>query len=236
MSSILILCIISALVALLGPTYGAVAGAGVQESGLDRRKPAVILDTVTLRDMGLRGHGARYDTTNVTKPFDYPMLKQCVDPWGDDLMVTKTICQVGCLMSSTSMGLAGTDIQIPADTDNLVDANPGTLNKWLQDNGGYDDDNDFIEPVAVNINPDRIVWPDDAMHKTNDLDYDTVKEYLDAGRIVIGNVMEGHHFVLLTGYSTDGDTFAVNDPGFNTLTYSYKEDIVGYRIFDMKRD
>ena len=194
-----------------------------------------ILDSVKIREMGLRSHGKGYEAANFTKPFDYPMFKQCVDPWGDDIMVTKTICQVGCLMSSTSMGLAGTAIQIPA-ASGLEDANPGTLNKWLQDNGGYDSDNDFIEPVAVNINPDRIVWPDDAMHTTNDLDYETVKGYLDSGRIIIGNVMEGHHFVLLTGYSTDGDTFTVNDPGFDTLTYSYKEDIVGYRIFDMKRE
>ena len=195
-----------------------------------------ILDLVSLRQQGYQSHGPKFDATNMTIPFVYPMLKQCVDPWGDDLMVTKTICQVGCLMSSTSMGLAGTNIQIPSSDSSLVDSNPGSLNKWLQDNGGYDDDNDFIEPVAVNINPDRIVWPDDAMHKTNDLDYATVAKYLDAGRIVIGNVMEGHHFVLLTGYSTDEDTFAVNDPGFDTPTYSYRDDIVGYRIFDMKRE
>jgi hypothetical protein len=220
-----VLLVITIVLSLSSPVYSAGDGAVMEK----------IVDTVKLKEMGLRSHGAVYDAANFTKPFNYPLLKQCVDPWGDDIMVTKTICQVGCLMSSTSMGLAGTDIQIPAG-GGLVDANPGTLNKWLQNNGGYDEDNDFIEPVAVNINPDRIVWPDDAMHKTNDLGYDTVKEYLDAGRIVIGNVMEGHHFVLLTGYSTDGDTFAVNDPGFNTLTYSYKEDIVGYRIFDMKRE
>ena len=41
----------------------------------------------------------------------------------------------------------------------------------------------------------------------------------------------------LIGYDLeDGDTFAVNDPGFDTNTYSYKNDIVGYRIYDMKRD
>ena len=182
----------------------------------------------------------RLQAANVTIPYEYPMLKQCVDDWGDDIMVTKTICQVGCLMSSTSMGLAGTDIKIPTDCDEgsgeLLVSNPGTFNKWLQDNSGYDDDNDFIEPVAQQINPDRVIWPSDAMHKTNDLSYKTVVSYLEAGRVVIGNVMEGGHFVLLTGYSDDGDTFSVNDPGFSTLTYSYANDIVGYRIFDMKRE
>ena len=173
-----------------------------------------------------------------TSPYDYPLLKQCDDKWGDDLMVTKTVCQVGCLMSSTSMGLAGTKIGIPSPTDpqpSPDNATPGSLNEWLKENDGYDSSNDFIEPAAQAINPDRVVWPDDAMHKTNDLSYDTVASYIQQGRIVIGNVMNGGHFVLLTGYSDDKDTFAVNDPGFNTLTYSYSKDIVGYRIFDMAR-
>lgn len=139
-------------------------------------------------------------------------------------------------MSSTSMGLAGTSIDIP-DGNKKVTSNPGTLNSWLRANEGYDGSNDFIEPVLVNANPSRIAWPADAMHKTNDLIYETVCNYIKQGRIVIANVHDGGHFVLLTGFSeTDGDTFSVNDPGFNTLTYSYKNDVVGYRIFDMKRN
>ena len=175
-------------------------------------------------------------SANLTIPFEYPLFKQCVDEWGDDVMVTKTICQVGCLMSSTSMGLAGTFIAIPTEDGDSVDANPGSLNTWLKQNGGYDDSDDFIEPVAQQIDPARVVWPDDAMHKTNDLPYEQVVSYIKAGRVVIGNVHNGGHFVLLTGYSDDGDTFAVNDSGFNTFTYSYKNDIVGYRIFDMVRE
>lgn len=175
-------------------------------------------------------------SANLTIPFEYPLFKQCVDEWGDDVMVTKTICQVGCLMSSTSMGLAGTLIAIPTEDGDSVDANPGSLNTWLKQNGGYDDSDDFIEPVAQQIDPARVVWPDDAMHKTNDLPYEQVVSYIKAGRVVIGNVHNGGHFVLLTGYSDDGDTFAVNDSGFNTFTYSYKDDIVGYRIFDMVRE
>ena len=50
------------------------------------------------------------------------------------MMDTKTVCSVGCLMSSTSMGLSGTDIKIK-----VVDANPGTLNEWLRNNDGTDD-------------------------------------------------------------------------------------------------
>ena len=138
-------------------------------------------------------------------------------------------------MSSTSMGLAGTGIPIKATPH--VDSTPKSLNVWLKNNDGYDEYNDLIESQVPLIDPSRITWPADGMHKTNDLAYDTVRSYLDKGRIVIANVNEGGHFVLLTGYSeTDGDTFAVNDPGYDRNTYSYKDDVVGYRIFDMVRE
>jgi hypothetical protein len=169
----------------------------------------------------------------LTIPFDYPLFKQCDDRWGSDIMGTKTICSVGCLMSSTAMGLWGT--RIPISKLPFIPTNPGTFNTWLVENDGYSGNN-LIETQVPLIDPSRIFWPDDGMHKTNDLSFDEVSAYLEKGRIVIGNVNEGGHFVLLTGYSNDDkDTFAVNDPGYNRTTYSYKSDIVGYRIFDMIR-
>lgn len=133
-------------------------------------------------------------------------------------------------MSSTAMGLAGTNILIQNIT-----STPQTFNQWLKENNGYDGSNDLIEGQVPLINPDRIVWPDDGFHKTNDLPYATIASYLDKGRIVIANVNAGHHFVLLVGYAADQDTFLVNDPGYDRSTYSYSADVVGYRIYDMKR-
>lgn len=145
-------------------------------------------------------------------------------------MGTKTICQVGCLMSSTAMGLAGTHNPIK-----IIPSNPKSLNEWLKNNEGYDGNN-LIETQVPLINPDRIFWPDDGFHKTKDLSFEEVTKYIEKGRIVIGNVNNGGHFVLLTGYSTeDGDTFAVNDPGYERETYSYEKDLVGFRIYDMNR-
>merc|ERR1711871_1798078 len=155
---------------------------------------------------------------NFTIPFNYPLFKQCDVAWKNDIMVTKTVCSVGCLMSSTSMGLSGSGIAIPFDIYEKG-ANPQTLNSWLQTHGGYDSQNDMYEGVVPMIDPSRIKWPSDGMHRTNDLSYKVVSSYLDQGRIVIGNVLNGGHFVLLTGYSADGDTFSVNDPGFSTETY-----------------
>ncbi len=146
-------------------------------------------------------------------------------------MGTKTICDVGCLMSSTAMGLAGAGIPIQTS----ISSDPQTLNEWLKNNDGYDN-NSLIETQVPLIDPSRISWPADGFHKTNDLPFETICSYLDKGRIVIANVHEGQHFVLLNGYSAeDHDTFSVRDPGFHADTYSYKGDVVGYRIFDMVR-
>jgi hypothetical protein len=165
--------------------------------------------------------------------FYFILFFQCDSRWGDDYMGDKTICQVGCLMSSTSMALAGTEIPI-LTTPTELDSTPKTLNIWLKNNNGYDNNN-LIESQVPLIDPSRIVWPEDAFHTTNDLSYHTVASYLDKGRIVIANVNDGGHFVLLTGYSEDEDTLMVNDPGYTRDSYSYSKDVVGYRIFDMTR-
>lgn len=178
-------------------------------------------------------------------PFYYPLYKQCDPRWGKDIIVSTTVCAVGCLMSSTSMAIGGKGIKISGDS-----SNPGTLNSWLKTHGGYTSGNDLIESVVPRVNPEHISWPSDAMHPTNNLPVTTIIELLKSGRPVIANVMHGHHFVLVTGW--DGaeeadtaqlrggqsryeavDTLFVNDPGFNRNTYSYSEDVVGWRLFNM---
>ena len=77
----------------------------------------------------------------------YPLFKQCDPRWGSDLIATKTVCQVGCLMSSVSMGLNGWGVYVDAET-----SNPGTLNAWLKKNGGYSGD-DLIENALNEIVP-----------------------------------------------------------------------------------
>ena len=93
-------------------------------------------------------------------------------------MVTKTICEVGCLMTSVSEGLNGYNITIEGAA-----ADPGTLNAWLRDNNGYDDSNDLYEAVVQEIDPEHIVWPSDGMHKDKDISFETVGEYISSGRV-----------------------------------------------------
>ena len=91
--------------------------------------------------------------TNFTIPFKFPIFKQCDQPWANDVMDTKTICSVGCLMTSTVMGLAGSNIPI-----NGASGDPRVFNTWLKANGGYDGSNDLIETVVPKIDPSRITW------------------------------------------------------------------------------
>mmetsp|Transcript_5707 Transcript_5707/g.7986 ORF Transcript_5707/g.7986 Transcript_5707/m.7986 type:complete len:191 (-) Transcript_5707:61-633(-) len=159
-------------------------------------------------------------------PFAYPLFKQCDPAWGDDLMVTETICQVGCLMSSVSMALNGKGIKI-----NGISSNPGVLNTWLQQNGGYDADNDLYEEVIFEIAPNDVAYLGPYYNNTS-LSPQTLKVMLLNELVVIANVMNGGHFVLMTGFNDDLTQWYVNDPGFDKDYYLY-DDIVGYRVFVM---
>lgn len=169
----------------------------------------------------------------------YPLYKQCNSTsWGNNPMGAngQTVCQVGCLMSSTSMAIAGSGIRIPG----YGASNPGSLNAWIRANHGYTPNSALDESIIPKIAPTRIRWPADGMHTTNDIPLTTIKQYLDADvpRIVIANVMHGHHFVLVVGYQLEANgtissSLWVNDPGFEKFTYDYNQDVVGWRLFDM---
>ena len=156
----------------------------------------------------------------------YPLYKQCDSRWGSELIYTKTVCQVGCLMSSISMGLSGWKISVAGNP-----SNPGTLNSWLKENSGYTTGNDLIEDALNALVPG--IWSSSGMHKKNDISPETLLTLFD-NSIVVANVMHGRHFVLATSWSpSDPDTLGVNDPGFSTTSYSLEDDVVGWRVFTM---
>lgn len=145
----------------------------------------------------------------------YPLYKQCDPKWGNEHLgtsATTTICKAGCAMSSVAMGLSGTGHSY----------NPGTLNTWLKNNGGY-------------VSTDELVWgavskiglhfkgkyiPDSGKFANSQ-----IKSHLDAGNVVVCNVHNGGHWVLATSYS--GNTIYVNDPGFSTTSYTLSEIVDG---------
>jgi len=161
-------------------------------------------------------------------PFDYPLFKQCDTRWGSDIMEPPdTICDVGCLMSSVSMSLRGKHVSIGSQA-----SDPSVLNTWLRANRGYTNDSSLYETVVPEINPDRIKFLG-SLYNNTALPPSTLRKMLDSHVVVIANVMQGRHFVLVVGYDKNSDTkWYVNDPGFSTQFYSY-EDIVGYRLFEI---
>lgn len=166
-------------------------------------------------------------------PKYYPLQKQYDYRWGDDVIVTKTIRQVGCLMSSTSMALLAHGVKIDDGTQ-FVDSTPGTFNYWLRNHHGYDDSDDLKENIVPQVDEKHVQWPSDAMHTVNDITFEQVQTMLAAGRPIIANVMKGRHFVLVVGTDPSSSSLLyVNDPGFYRITYSIDIDVVGWRLFNM---
>lgn len=129
-------------------------------------------------------------TTQVI-PKNYPLFKQCNSSWGNDVMEVQTICEVGCLMSSVSMAINGFGIPIDGQV-----SDPGVLNHWLQKNGGYVDGDDLDEAVVPKIAPNQIQWI--GMMDANTT-RDQIVWMLEREEVVIANVDNGHHFVLVIG-------------------------------------
>jgi len=106
-------------------------------------------------------------------------------------------------MSSVSMVLNSYGVEIDGQ-----ESDPGTLNEWLTNNGGYASGDLFIwasiEKFGFNF-------------ETSSLDKSEVIEAFDSGKLVILNVRNGGHFVLMTDYT--GNTLYVNDPGFSVSSY-----------------
>ena len=172
-------------------------------------------------------------------PLPYPLFKQCDPAWGGDRIHVKTVCAVGCLMSSTAMALSQRGIHIPAASGGAkLGATPGTLNSWLLAIGGYVGASDDLDETAiVALDPSRISWTNASMHQTNDLSWSHIVTLLNVGAAVIANVDGGRHFVLVVGVDKEvhGNTLYVNDPGFYRASYTYDE-VVGWRLYGMLRD
>ena len=162
--------------------------------------------------------------STVIIPHKFPLYKQCDPRWGSQVMEPPiTVCQAGCLMSSTSMALNGYGIGINGSV-----ADPGTFNQWLRTHDGYTKESDFIETVISNLSPRaHYVGPFPPSFSRQEIE----SKLSQKGTIMIANVMHGHHFVLVTGWNTSmPSSWLVNDPGFNRNYYD-NSDIVGWRIF-----
>ena len=91
-----------------------------------------------------------------------------------------------------------------------IDTDPGALNTWLTANGGYANDDMLIWDAITSYTGGRVGFSGWLAP-----DLSTILAELDAGRPVVAEVSIGgnQHFVLLTGYTTDGG-IQMNDPWY----------------------
>ncbi|EFC47494.1 predicted protein, partial [Naegleria gruberi] len=134
--------------------------------------------------------------------YDYPLYKQCGQPWSNQLTGTDTICKSGCLMTSMCMALNGRGRSY---------MNPGEFANWLKSNGGFSG-NLFVWGSVSRLG---------LSYAGKVSGTAAIAEKLCSGSIVILNVRYGGHWVLATGF--DGYSFAVNDPGYSKISYLASE-------------
>eukprot|EP01088_Endostelium_zonatum_P021568 TRINITY_DN8604_c0_g1_i1.p1 TRINITY_DN8604_c0_g1~~TRINITY_DN8604_c0_g1_i1.p1 ORF type:complete len:247 (+),score=20.55 TRINITY_DN8604_c0_g1_i1:94-741(+) len=147
-------------------------------------------------------------------PYHWNMYKQCDSTWANQRIgtSTQTICQVGCAMSCVAMSLSSFGERIPKTNATIT---PGTLNIWLTQNHGYEGGDELIWDSIHTIGRMHMIAA------TTTLTREQIVGYINRRMPVVANVRHGHHWVLLTGYSTTNTTaYNVNDPGFNQEIYT----------------
>ena len=145
-----------------------------------------------------------------------PVYNQCDPRWGStQLGSSSTICKVGCLMCSVASALTGLGRKVNQQTPT-----PEVLNFMLRGNYGYQG-NLFVWTAVERYN----IKYEGQFESTA-----TIQKALCDKKVVILLVNGGGHWVLATGY--DGNTFYVNDSGYNRGSYPASEVVLAgiYRV------
>lgn len=156
--------------------------------------------------------GGMYFFTRTELPV--PLLLQGDPRWGHDPLALSvhTMGQVGCAVSSAAMVMK----YYGFDTD------PGRLNNFLRDNGGYDEDNDLLWEGPPKLAPGKV------QKAYEDLpSYYLIDSNLRRGNPVIVRLRFPNgitHFVVVMG--KQGFDYLIRDPSHAGLTkgvYPLKE-------------
>ncbi|HEY8679196.1 MAG TPA: C39 family peptidase [Candidatus Dormibacteraeota bacterium] len=171
----------------------------MQFRGLGRLvRPVVISTVLTVGALLAVPIGASADAS-----MNVALMGQQDGAWGGAPLGTSTtdnIASSGCAITAVTMMLRYYGI----NTD------PGAFNSWMTANGGYAFDDQVIWDAVTAYTGGRV-----AFSGWLGADLDLIRGELDAGRPVVAEVRLGanQHFVLLTGYATEGG-LTINDPWF----------------------
>lgn len=145
--------------------------------------------------------------------------KQYDSKWGSELIGTKTIKQVGCMVTATSIQIArsGTELK-------TKDFNPGVFVKTVKKNHGFSGNNFNVDDstwseIAPNFKTGGVVEfkaTDSKKSKIN-----KIAELISQGYYVIARIYHpGQHWVALTGVNNGKVTMA--DPGSTATDFCGK--------------
>jgi len=163
----------------------------------DERLPAPTRYTFDIDQMVVVSKETVGPIPTLGQPSAVPCFRQCGSPWGDDQLGTcsgKTVCSHGCAVTSVSMILR----YFGVSTD------PGGLNDWLTDHGGYANGCDIRWWVADDIS-DEVTY-----QGVTGQDWNRLNAELDAGYPVEARVAGDTHSVVIV--RREGSTYYINDP------------------------
>lgn len=140
--------------------------------------------------------------------------KQCDPRWGNMYVGSKTICSIGCALTSISIQLARSGVQLNVSGE----FNPGTFMQTHKSNGGFSDN--IITWNVSRIAPNfKLIASHEALFGTKENKINTLKKYAADGEYIVLGVRHGvgqdiGHYVAYNDSSTD--EIFVFDPAGNT--------------------
>lgn len=140
--------------------------------------------------------------------------KQCDPRWGNMYVGSKTICRIGCALTSVSIQLARSGVQLNVSGE----FNPGTFMQTHKSNGGFSDN--IITWNVSRIAPNfKLIASHEALFGTKENKINTLKKYAADGEYIVLGVRHGvgqdiGHYVAYNDSSSD--EIFIFDPAGNT--------------------
>lgn len=140
--------------------------------------------------------------------------KQCDPRWGNMYVGSKTICSIGCALTSISIQLARSGVQLNV----IGEFNPGTFMQTHKSNGGFSDN--IITWNVSRIAPNfKLIASHEALFGTKENKINTLKKYAADGEYIVLGVRHGvgqdiGHYVAYNDSSSD--EIFIFDPAGNT--------------------
>lgn len=140
--------------------------------------------------------------------------KQCDPRWGNMYVGSKTICSIGCALTSISIQLARSGVQLNVSGE----FNPGTFMQTHKSNGGFSDN--IITWNVSRIAPNfKLIASHEALYGTKENKINTLKKYAADGEYIVLGVRHGvgqdiGHYVAYNDSSSD--EIFIFDPAGNT--------------------